>query len=72
MHEYNFFEEAGVKMENHYLYSKWAVVVGIREDTQVARRVQVTKAFKLEAISCSRNNITDSDKIKIAIGWRSP
>jgi hypothetical protein len=43
--EYNFFEETGIKMENHHLY-KWGVVVGVRKDIQVAQRVQLNKTLE--------------------------
>jgi hypothetical protein len=44
-HDYNFFEETGVKMDNHHLY-KWGVIVGIRKDIQVAQRVNVPSSLK--------------------------
>jgi hypothetical protein len=43
--EYNFFEETGVKMDNHHLY-KWGIVVGVRKDIQVAQRLETVAALK--------------------------
>lgn len=43
--DYNFFEETGIKMENHHLY-KWGVVVGIRKDIQIAQRVEIMTTLK--------------------------
>jgi len=43
-HEYNFFEETGIKMDNHHLY-KWGVVVGVRKDIQVAQRVKIPSSL---------------------------
>lgn len=43
--DYNFFEETGIKMDNHHLY-KWGVVVGIRKDIQIAQRVETAASLK--------------------------
>jgi hypothetical protein len=43
--DYNFYEETGIKMDNHHLY-KWGMVVGIRKDIQVARRIKITNSLK--------------------------
>ena len=43
--DYNFFEETGVKMDNHHLY-KWGIVVGIRKDIQVAQRLDLPMSLK--------------------------
>ena len=43
--EYNFFEETGVKMDNHHLY-KWGLVVGVRKDIQVAQRLEIMPGLK--------------------------
>ncbi|KAF5312013.1 hypothetical protein D9619_003843 [Psilocybe cf. subviscida] len=47
--DYNFFEETGVKMDNHHLY-KWGVVVGIRRDIQVAQRLVIPSTLKGRAV----------------------
>ena len=43
--DYNFFEETGVKMDNHHLY-KWGILVGVRKDIQIAQRLPVAKSLE--------------------------
>jgi hypothetical protein len=59
--DYNFFEETGIKMENHHLY-KWGIVVGIRKDIQVAQRLQVTKALEGRVVALDLVIGTDAGK----------
>ena len=59
--EYNFFEETGIKMDNHHLY-KWGVVVGIRKDIQVAQRLQVTKELQGRVVALDLIIGTDAGK----------
>jgi len=41
-HDYDIYEEPGAPADNHHIF-KWGVVVGVRKDVQVARRVEITQ-----------------------------
>ena len=60
--DYNFFEETGVKMDNHHLY-KWGMVVGIRRDIQVAQRVQVPKTLEGRVVALDLVIGTNAGKV---------
>jgi len=41
IHDYNIFEETGVKTDNHHLY-KWGVIVRIQKDLQIVQQVSLS------------------------------
>ena len=59
--DYNFFEETGVKIENHHLY-KWGVVIGIRKDIQVAQRLKISAALECQVVALDLVIRTDAGK----------
>ena len=59
--DYNFFEETGIKMDNHHLY-KWGILVGVCKDIQVAQRLQIAASLQGRVVALDLVIGTDSGK----------